>query len=126
MGKRVLLKQLGIVILCGDHKFLCYLMIWLTQIWSIIHRRLYSKKIDETAAVINGILTGGSIQRSVMPRVYVTKGVLLILDLVDSEPNANAPVSSCNKVTAVNGVRFVVVALEDFEQVCGTGRAQGA
>lgn len=70
-------------------------------------------------AVIEAVVVEGSLQYSGILRVHVTKRLLLILDLVDSDPHDDGPVRSCSKALGVNGLTHIAFffAPDDLEFV---------
>lgn len=81
-----------------------------------LEHRLYSGDRDEATAEIDVVVAGGSLQLSGLGFVNATEGVLHTLDLVSSDQDVDAPVSSCVKAADVNSrTRIILIALEKLE-----------
>lgn len=83
-----------------------------------LDKMLYHCDRDEVTALIEAVIAEGSLQFSIMHWANITRRVLHMLDLVDSDPNVNELVSSCVKATYVSSCAHIVfIVLYDLEIV---------
>lgn len=83
-----------------------------------LDKRLYSGDRNETVAVIEAVMAEGSLQLHSKRWVNIPRRVLHILDLVGSDPDVDALVSSSITALDVNGSSLIgVIDLDDPEFV---------
>lgn len=93
-----------------------------------LEKGLYSRYSDEANAVIEDVMVEGSLQLSCMRWVTINMKMLPISDLVDSDSNVYALVSSCVEATGISHrshLDFIVSTTSSSSSCFAAGSKEG-